>query len=173
MAHLSRATGFIAGLLVSVLVLATAASVVARYVFGAPFQWTEEFSGLLMIWIVFIGAIGCEIRGEHLTIDVVTELLPDRPRRALALVVGIASLGLLAAMAWLGWELSVAALTKQTRLLGISWFWIDLAVVVGAVGIGIVLFTRLLRVVRGRATMEDGHFADYAPIRESSEETIH
>lgn len=169
MAHLFRATGFVSGLLVLVLVLVTAASVVMRYAFNAPFQWTEEFSGLLMIWIVFIGAIGCEIRGEHLTIDVVTSLLGDRMRQALALAVGIVSLGLLAAMAWLGWELSVSALTKRTRLLGISWFWIDLAVVVGAAGIAGVLLTRVVRALRGRATMEDDNFADYAPVRENVE----
>lgn len=149
--HLSRAISAAAGLLVLTLVAVTAASVVARYVFATPFQWTEEFSGLLMIWIVFLGAIGCEFNREHLTIDTVTALLPARLRNGLALCVGLASLGLLGAMAWLGWELSAAAVTKKTRLLGISWFWIDIAVVVGALGIGLVLAVRLVAAVTGGA----------------------
>lgn len=169
MSYLSRGVSVVAGLLVLFLVLITAASVVARYVFNAPFQWTEELSGLMMIWIVFFGAIGCEIRNEHLTIDVLTSLLPDGPRRVLAIVIGLVSLGLLAAMAWLGWQLSVSAMTKQTRLLGISWFWIDLAVVVGAVGIGAVLLHRLALAVTGRAPMDAESLADTALVREASE----
>lgn len=155
MRYLDRGSAAIAGILVLVLVAVTAASVFARYVLNTPIQWTEEFSGFLMIWIVFIGAISCEARNEHLTIDVLTLLLPGPVRRALALVVGVASCALLGAMAWLGWGLSVSAFTKQTRLLGISWFWIDVAVVVGAIGILIVLAIRLIQSVRSGAEPDD------------------
>lgn len=152
---LSRVASAVAGLLVLVLVAITAASVVTRYVFAAPFQWTEELSGLLMIWIVLLGAIGCEFHREHLTIDVVMSSLPDRLRNMIALGVGFLSLGLLIAMSWLGWELARSAITKQTRLLGISWFWIDIAVVVGAAGIAIVLLARLIAALTGREKFED------------------
>ncbi|MFN4156227.1 MAG: TRAP transporter small permease [Paracoccaceae bacterium] len=172
MSYLSRSVSVMAGLLVLILVVATTASVVARYVFNAPFQWTEEFSGLLMIWIVFLGAIGCEIRNEHLTIDVLPSFLPEKPRRMLAIAVGLVSVGLLAAMAWLGWLLSVSAMTKQTRLLGISWFWIDLAVVVGAVGIGLVLLCRIALTLAGRATMDDAGPDDTATAGTAAKGTI-
>ncbi|MHA6344245.1 TRAP transporter small permease [Roseivivax sp. CAU 1761] len=162
MSYLFRGVSGAAGLLVLVLVGVTAVSVVARYVFSAPFQWTEEFSGLLMIWIVFLGAIGCEWRNEHLTIDVVTSILPGSAQRRIALAVGLLSLGLLAAMAWLGWDLAQSAVTKRTRLLGISWFWIDLAVVVGAAGIFIVLGRRLAQAVTGRLRIEDDPGAELA-----------
>lgn len=172
MSPLYRSVSVVAGLLVLVLVLTTTASVVARYAFNAPFQWTEEFSGLLMIWIVFFGAIGCEIKNEHLTIDVVTAMLPQRLRRAIALVVGIASVALLGVMAWLGWVLSVSAMTKQTRLLGISWFWIDLAVVVGAVGIGAVLLTRVVLAIAGRTPLDDPGFDPADPTPTSEKEAV-
>lgn len=169
MSYLSRGAAALAGCLVLVLVAATVASVVARYVFNAPFQWTEEFSGLLMIWIVFLGAISCEVRNEHLTIDAVTAYLPDRLRQALALVVGVVSLGLLGVMAWLGWMLSVSAMTKQTRLLGISWFWIDLAVVVGALGIGLVLLARIVAALAGRSPMDSASPGDTVSSTASSQ----
>mgnify|MGYP006172839951 CR=1 FL=1 len=51
-------------LLILTLVVITTAAVVARYALGAPLQWTEEMSGILMIWIVFIGAIGHHIQGQ-------------------------------------------------------------------------------------------------------------
>lgn len=160
MKYLSRGASAAAGLLVFVLVAITAASVVARYVFAAPFQWTEELSGLLMIWIVFLGAIACEYRREHLTIDALTTLLPARLRDPVAIGIGVLSLVLLIAMAWLGWELSASAVTKRTRLLGISWFWIDLAVVVGALGMAAVLLGRLVAALRGRGRFEEDSTID-------------
>ncbi|SEL75677.1 TRAP transporter small permease [Roseivivax marinus] len=169
MSYLFRGVSVAAGLLVLLLVGVTAASVVARYVFAAPFQWTEEFSGLVMIWIVFLGAIGCEVRNEHLTIDVVTSILPGSTQRWIAIAVGLVSLGLLAAMAWLGWDLAQSAVTKRTRLLGISWFWIDLAVVVGALGIGLVLARRLALAITGRLRIEDDPDADLALVATTSD----
>ena len=137
-------------LLILTLVVITTAAVVARYAFGAPLQWTEEMSGILMIWIVFIGAIGCEIEDSHLNLDVVTLMLPEWLRRALVVLVGIASVGLLGAMSWLGYELAIKAALKKTQILKVSWFWLDIAVTVGAVGIAIVMLVRVLRVLRGK-----------------------
>ena len=99
----------LAGLLVFALIAITAASVVARYVLGTPIQWTEEMSAFLLIWIVFLGAIACEIEDHHLKIDVVTMALPDGLVRWLGAIVGAASVGLLGYMAWLGYVLSDTA----------------------------------------------------------------
>jgi len=123
--------------------------VVARYVFAAPIQWTEEMSGFLMIWIVFVGAIACELDDSHLTIDAVTNLCGRGLRRAVTLLVSLASLGLVAYMGWLGWKLANMAAMKKTQILHISWFWLDIAVTVGAVGIAVAILARVLRLVRG------------------------
>ena len=170
MLYVSRGATVLAAILVAVLVGATAASVVARYVFAAPFQWTEEFSGLMMVWIVFLGAISCEYRREHLTIDVVTARLPQKLRYVLAIVVGLASLGLLLTMAWLAYELAHSAMNKRTRIMGVSWFWIDIAATVGALGIAAILGSRLVRALTGREAFADESLGDTAPISENQAE---
>ncbi len=139
----------LAGLLVLALVGITAAAVVARYVLGAPFQWVEEMSGFLMIWIVFLGAIGCEIEDSHLRIDAGTMFLPDAVNRWLTAIVGVVSVGLLGAMAWLGHELALRAALKKTQILRISWYWIDIAVTVGAIAIAAVMLVRVWQALRG------------------------
>ncbi len=155
MKKLSSILSSVAGLLVFALVGFTAVAVFARYVIGQPLQSTEELSGLLMVWIVFLAAISCEIDHEHLSIDMLVERLPGRLQYLIAAAVGCASIALLAAMAWLGWELTQSAGLKKTQILQISWFWIYLAVVVGGVGAAVVTAVRLTGILR-RGKLPEG-----------------
>ena len=154
MKKLSAALSFIAGLLVLILVGITAAAVFARYVMGQPFQSTEEVSGLLMIWIVFVAAICCEIDDEHLSIDMVVERLSCKWQYVIAIVVGLASVVLLAVMAWLAWELTQSAGLKKTQILRISWFWIYISVVIGAAGMAFAIAVRIWTMLRTRKLPE-------------------
>lgn len=133
----------IGGVLIAILVGITALAVFMRYVMNTPFQWTEEISGFLMIWIIMLGAISCEWRRQHLTIDFAVGALPAGPRRVIEIIVGLASAGVLVWMAWLGWQLAQTAAFKRTQILRISWFWLDLAVVVGAGLTALVVLWRL------------------------------
>lgn len=148
MRQLNWLLSHLSGLLVLALVLLTAAAVFARYVLGAPITYTEELSGLFMIWIIFLGAVCCEIDDEHLTIDMVVNTLPTPLRFAITVAVGLASIGLLLLMAWLSWELAHSAGLKRTQILRISWFWINLAVVVGAAGMALAMAVRLWKILR-------------------------
>ena len=66
---------FIAGLLVLVIVGITAANVVARYVFLAPFFWAEEALTYVMISFVYIAAILVTWDGNHLKMDILSQML--------------------------------------------------------------------------------------------------
>lgn len=142
---ISSITSAFGAIAVLVLVLLTAVAVGARYILGAPIAWTEEVSGLLMIWIVMIGAIACEANRQHLTIDLLEQALPGRARRALMIVVTLASVALLVFMAWQAWALAQSTAFKKTQILGVSWFWLDLAVVIGAAGTALVKLIRMVR----------------------------
>jgi TRAP-type transport system small permease protein len=133
----------IAGGALAVLVTITVLSVVARYVFDAPLHWLEEVSGLLIIWIVMVGAVTTERDGQHLTIPMLTDALPVRLRAAIAVVVNALSVAVLAYVAWLGIRLALGARDKLTDILQISWFWIDIAVPVGAVGVALYMSASL------------------------------
>ncbi|MBB4265788.1 TRAP transporter small permease [Roseospira visakhapatnamensis] len=148
MGVLSRISSVFAGVALAVLVSMTIASVIARYVFAAPFHWAEEISGLLMIWIIMIGAVSAERDNQHLSIPVFTDLLPARPRAALALVTGGLSMVVLAYCGYLAYGLAMGSQYKLTGVLQISWFWIDLAVPFGAAGIVAFMLAKWIRDVR-------------------------
>lgn len=121
-----------AALALLILVVITIAGVFMRYFMGQPIQWTEEMSGFLMIWVVMLGGVVAEREKAHLTIPFVVDILPVKIKTLVSVLVSIASIGLLLYMAWLGYRLAEMAQFKVTQILKISWFWIDLAVPVGA-----------------------------------------
>ena len=119
-----------------ILVIMTIAAVIMRYCFNMPLQWTEEVSGLLMF-----GAVVAERDNTHLSIPFLADALTPRWQRVLTLCVSLISIVLLIVMAWSAWKLAAGTAFKTTQILKISWFWIDIAVTVGA--IGIACFTAL------------------------------
>lgn len=123
---------FCAALALLILVVMTISAVFMRYFMGQPIQWTEEMSGLLMIWVVMLGGVVAERDRAHLTIPFMVDMLPATIKRIIATITALASVGLLLYMALLGYRLAEMTQFKLTQILKISWFWIDLAVPVGA-----------------------------------------
>lgn len=76
-----------------------------RYVLNDSLIWSEEAARYLLIAIAFLGcATGCR-KACHIRIDVVDLVLPERVRRALALVVDAVVLFYVAYVAWLAIEI--------------------------------------------------------------------
>ncbi len=79
------------------------ANVVGRYFFGAPIFWAEEAMIFLIIWSVFLAFIAVTAQGEHLKMDLVAKLLPERGQillERIGLLVGIATMLFLAWKSW-------------------------------------------------------------------------
>ncbi|MBB3266084.1 TRAP-type C4-dicarboxylate transport system permease small subunit [Azospirillum brasilense] len=150
-----RLPSVIAGTALAGLVVMTIVAVFARYLFDAPLHWGEEMSGLLMIWIIMIGAIVAERDGQHLEIPLFVDLLPTRIRAAVDLTISALSILVLGYAGWLGYLLAQSAQYKLTEILQISWFWIDIAVPVGAIGLVAYLLHRcfidIMVIVKGEA----------------------
>lgn len=63
------------------LILATmGAQVIARYLFGMPFSWSEEVARLAMIWLTFIAASYVMAEGNHIAVDLWSARVSDRIR---------------------------------------------------------------------------------------------
>ena len=58
------------------------ANVVSRYLFRAPFFWTEEVLVFMVIWGVFVAMATLAYQGEHLNMDLVSSRLRGRWRLA-------------------------------------------------------------------------------------------
>lgn len=68
-----------AGLVILTLAM-TGFSVFRRYVLGRPLTWSDELSGFLVVAIVMLGAAEVLRRGEHVSVDVLTENVTGRKR---------------------------------------------------------------------------------------------
>jgi len=70
-------------LLVVVTLGVTAFSVFRRYVLGRPLTWSDELSGFLVVAIVMLGAAEVLRRGEHVSVDILSERVTGRKRKLL------------------------------------------------------------------------------------------
>lgn len=85
---IGRVSGFgaaIAAALVLFTLAVTGYAVVLRYVFGAPLTWADELSGYLVVAIVMFGAADTLLRGEHISVDLLTGRLDGLARRVVDL----------------------------------------------------------------------------------------
>jgi len=83
----------IATILVISMVVVLSLQVFFRYVLHAPLYWSEELARILLIWSVFLGANLAFRSGSHMSIDVVSNILPGRLRWAAQMVSQIAVTG--------------------------------------------------------------------------------
>lgn len=67
-------------------------NVLMRYIFKSPLQWSEEIVTSLFVWTVFIGSAYAYRKHAHLGVDIVVNLLPERPRQILLFIVSILEL---------------------------------------------------------------------------------
>src|ERR1700693_5184527 len=62
-------------------------AVFTRYVLNSAASWPEPMAVVLTIVLTFIGAAACYRRGLHMNVGFFVDMLPERPRRAVNLVV--------------------------------------------------------------------------------------
>ncbi|WP_457645049.1 TRAP transporter small permease [Profundibacter sp.] len=72
--------------LLGAMTLLTFANVVARYVFNSNILWALELTVFMFAWLVLLGASYAVKKGAHLGVDAVVNMLPQGPRRMLALI---------------------------------------------------------------------------------------
>ena len=124
----------IAALLLFIILSTMAAQVFARYVFGAPFTWSEEVARLSLIWLTFISAAFVMAQGRHIAVDMITARVGDRGKLVVEcfsyIVVAAACLLLLVGGAKFIWYVGKVG----SPALGVpkSWWY-------GAGGIGLLL----------------------------------
>ena len=99
----------LSGIFMVLMFLATFTNVVARYFFGNPIQWAEEFSRYAFIWVVFLGAVVCTKHKRHIGIDSVVKALPSRVQPWMNLAADLLTLVLMVIIIWYGWLLTRSA----------------------------------------------------------------
>ncbi|BBK43826.1 hypothetical protein STVA_38460 [Allostella vacuolata] len=93
--------GIFTGFGTILMTLAVVTDVACRVLFNAPLAGASEFSELLLVAMIFLGLAAAQQRREHFAIDLVTQYLPPAVKRAVLLAGWLASLAVVALLAWL------------------------------------------------------------------------
>jgi TRAP-type C4-dicarboxylate transport system permease small subunit len=110
---------WLAGIAMVVMTLVIPWGVYARYVLGTGSEWPEPLAVLLMILFTFSGAAACYRANAHIAVALFKDMLPSRPRAALALVVDL----LLAVLSlfMVIWGFQLVAVTWQQSIAEFPW----------------------------------------------------
>jgi TRAP-type transport system small permease protein len=80
---LVRAEQLAAVVLLAIILGTMATQVVARYVLGSPFSWSEELARFALVWLAMVAACFVMAEGSHLAVDVVSARLSPRGKLVL------------------------------------------------------------------------------------------
>lgn len=120
----------VCGALLLVMLGAIGGQVVMRYVFSAPWAWSEELARYSMVWLAMLGAALASRHAQHVAI---LDLLPlsDRGRRILFVVTTLISLALFAFLFWQSWNIAERVGRQTMAALRISMSYAYAALPVG------------------------------------------
>jgi TRAP-type C4-dicarboxylate transport system permease small subunit len=135
--------------LVALLVVVTL-GIVGRAI-GAPFAWTEELSGYLMVWLACLGTVLATRNQAHIRIRVLIDMLPVRGWRV-SEAVTLAMVALIGGvLAVKGVELVVKNSDIEAVTLPVSTAWMYAPLVpTGLVIVGQAVVDLIVRVLAGR-----------------------
>ncbi len=71
----------------SVIVVVVLSQVIWRFIFNAPFSWSEELARHLQVWLILLTSSVCIQKGRHLSVDYVTHALPFQVGKVLKLII--------------------------------------------------------------------------------------
>jgi TRAP-type C4-dicarboxylate transport system permease small subunit len=96
---------YVAIILVVAMMLLTVSDVFLRYAFASPITGTTELTEFMMICLL-LGMAPCALAGQQVRVDAVVRRLRPRVQAILDIILYIPGLGVVAILAWRGYEQS-------------------------------------------------------------------
>lgn len=124
----------LAGLMLVVAVIMGLTQVLMRFVLEQPSEWSEVLIRFSLIWMVFMGMPTAFRLGSMVSVDLLRRKSGRRLQRVIDFLIMLASLVLLALIAWYGWDYAYRG--RVQTVIGmevLSMFWAYLALPVGAI----------------------------------------
>lgn len=136
----------IASLALFAVFLIAICNIFMRYLFDSPLAWSEEVLQLLLVWATFLGASALVRSNEHVLIGLLGDKLPPSLARWNERLFNVGMV-LLAAVVMLYWGLKLLPYSsfRSTPMLQIPYYWIHLAIPVGALMMVYHCLARLFR----------------------------
>lgn len=146
--RLTRTALELAVLCMGAVVALTFYQVLTRFVFGQPSTWSEVAARSAMIWMVFLGLAVAFRLGVMIAVDLLLDIAPRQLRRALFIVIALASLVFLAILVWYGTGMVLRVRNQNLAGMHISIAWVYAALPSGALLAAPAVVARLVEVLR-------------------------
>lgn len=104
--------GLLLVLLVGLIVLASS-QILLRNVLSIGIAWSDGTIRLAVLWLALLAGVTAARDHRHIAIDVLTRMLPDGLRRAVAFLTCIFTVAVMAALTWYSW-----AFVQESREFG-------------------------------------------------------
>lgn len=130
--------------LLGALVLLVFLAAALRWV-GISIVWSVDLAQFLLTWLCFIGADIAYGKSKHMGVDLLKNLLPDKMRTGLNIVIDILFVIFMCSILYFGAFLSVDNYARKFNALPISYSFATLSAPVGA---GLMIFTGLEKIIR-------------------------
>lgn len=145
-----RAFAFAGAVAFTILFVSTLLSVVARLFALSHFEWTFEVAGIAFVWVIFLGIVVGEIRGENVSFDPVKDWFRPSIRHAIdgAIAACVSVLGLV--LLWSGWAVWQRFAFVPTPVLRLPQGITIASILVLGLALTCLGLARFVRVARGR-----------------------
>jgi TRAP-type C4-dicarboxylate transport system permease small subunit len=157
-ARLEVALGYLAGLCLAGFTAVVAVDVFFRQVMNNPLLWPSEYSVILFVWSVLLGASVATRQRAHFVVDVLPEQLPAWVDRALRIAVSLLGLLFSLVLLYFGLEMTEAGRRRFMPMMGYPMFYVFAAFPVAGLAITLFNVEQLLQTLRGSdaAAGDDG-----------------
>ena len=144
-------TGWIAGSLAVIMMLALVREVVGRYFFNSPTDWAVDLNSFLLVVMVYAGAAYTTSIDGHVRADFFYGHIKGRSKAFLDIFIDAASIFYVSILLWEGWMLAWDSfLFDEVSTGGVRWplFPFQAMVPLGAALVIILLLVRIARNIR-------------------------
>lgn len=120
-------------------------------------DWADEISIYCIIWATVLSGSVLAAEGRHINTEILVNMLPEGPRRAVGIAIFALVLGFCCVMAWFGWEAFGFTLMLDERsasTLRVPQGWaVFLAL---PVGMALIVVRMVLLALAGRYSVSEG-----------------
>jgi len=140
--------------LISIMTLLVVIPIISREFFNASIVWADEFSRLLMIWMVYIGMAACYIRREHIKVDVVYNIMPDLLKRIVHLFGEVLMLSVSIFLIYNSYVLTISSWDQALPATGLSTGFLILPLLIGSIIMTVYILLNIFSDIKNKNNRE-------------------
>jgi TRAP-type C4-dicarboxylate transport system permease small subunit len=111
-------------LTLAAMIILGSTQIVLRNFFDSGFAWADEALRLMVLWVAMLGAVAASREQRHISINVLSRMLPDQAKAWIAIFVDVFTAVVSLILAWYSWVFVAESREFQDRLLNDLPAWI-------------------------------------------------